>query len=254
METKRFTDKVVLVTGVTSGIGRTTAIAFAREGAKVVTASRREHLGAEVVEEITAAGGEACFIRTDIRNPDDIDNLFAKILEMHGRLDIAFNNAGMSHPHIPLVAKATVEEWDSVIETNARGTWLCMKQEIPQMVKQGGGVIVNTGSILGFTADYGLSHYCASKHAIQALTKTAALEYASKNVRINAVCPGPIQTEILERASRCIPNMYDMVIANTAMKRVGETHEISEAVLWLCSDEASFMIGKEISIDGGQSI
>lgn len=254
VEEKRFRDKVVLVTGATSGIGRTTAVAFAREGARVVTAARREKLGESLVEEITQAGDDACFIKTDIRNPDEIDNLFNQIFERYDRLDIAFNNGGISHPHIPTVAKTTVEEWDEVIETNARGTWLCMKHEINRMLKQGGGIIVNTSSILGFTADYGLSHYCASKHAILALTRTAALEYASKNIRINAVCPGPIQTEILERAAKYIPNMYDMVIANTAMKRIGDTDEISGIVLWLCSDEASYMIGKEISVDGGQSI
>lgn len=254
MERKRFSDKVVLVTGTTSGIGRATALAFAGEGAKVVTAARREERGAELVDQIIKDGGEACFIRTDIRNPGDIDNLFEKILEKYCRLDIAVNNAGMSHPHIPTVAKTTVEEWDAVIETNARGTWLCMKQEIKQMLARGGGVIVNTASILGFTADYGLSHYCASKHAILGLTRTAAYEYAKKNIRINAVCPGPIQTEILERASQFIPNMYEMVIANTAMKRIGEPREVSGIILWMCSDEASYMIGKEIVVDGGQSI
>ena len=254
MEIKRFEGKIVLVTGATSGIGRVTALAFGREGATVILAARRENLGAEVAAEITDGGSEALFVRTDVRKPEDIDNLFDVILEKYGRLDIAFNNAGTSLPHIPLVAKTTLEEWDTVIETNMRGIWLCMKKEIPQMLKQGGGIIVNTASILGFSADYGLSHYCASKHGILGLTKTAALEYASKNIRINAVCPGPIQTEILERAAPLIPNMYEMVIANTAMKRIGDPDEISGAVLWLCSDEASYMIGKEISIDGGQTI
>jgi len=254
LEIKRFEGKIVLVTGATSGIGRVTALAFGREGATVILAARRENLGAEVAAEITDGGSEALFVRTDVRKPEDIDNLFDVILEKYGRLDIAFNNAGTSLPHIPLVAKTTLEEWDTVIETNMRGIWLCMKKEIPQMLKQGGGIIVNTASILGFSADYGLSHYCASKHGILGLTKTAALEYASKNIRINAVCPGPIQTEILERAAPLIPNMYEMVIANTAMKRIGDPDEISGAVLWLCSDEASYMIGKEISIDGGQTI
>lgn len=254
MEIKLFEGKIVLVTGGTSGIGRATAVAFGKEGATVVIAARRENLGAEVVQEITDGGSEALFVRTDVRKPEDIDHLFDTILEKYGRLDIAFNNAGTSLPHIPLVAKTTLKEWDTVIETNMRGIWLCMKKEIPQMLKQGEGIIVNTASILGFSADYGLSHYCASKHGILGLTKTAALEYASKNIRINAVCPGPIQTEILERAAPLIPNMYEMVINNTAMKRIGDPDEIAGAVLWLCSDEASYMIGKEISIDGGQTI
>lgn len=254
MEMKLFEGKIVLVTGGTSGIGRATAVAFGREGATVVIAGRRENLGAEVTGEIQDGGSEALYVRTDVRKPEDIDHLFDVILERYGQLDIAFNNAGASLPHIPLVNKTTLEEWDTVIETNARGIWLCMKKEIPQMLKQGGGIIVNTASILGFSAEYGLSHYCASKHAILGLTKTAALEYAPKNIRINAVCPGPIQTEMIEKAASFIPNMYKMVIGNTAMKRVGNPDEISGAVLWLCSDEASYMIGKEIAIDGGQTI
>jgi len=254
LEIKLFEGKVVLVTGATSGIGRATALAFGREGATVVLAARRENLGEEVAKEITEGGSEALYVRTDVRKPEDIDNLFDVILAQHGRLDIAFNNAGVSLPHIPLITKTTLEEWDLVMETNMRGIWLCMKKEIPQMLKQGGGIIVNTASILGFSGEYGLSHYCASKHGILGLTKTAALEYAGKNIRINAVCPGPIQTEMIERAAPLIPNMYEMVINNTAMKRIGNPDEIAGAVLWLCSDEAAYMIGKEIAIDGGQTI
>jgi NAD(P)-dependent dehydrogenase (short-subunit alcohol dehydrogenase family) len=254
LETKSFEGKIILVTGGTSGIGRATAVAFGREGATVVIAGRRENLGSEVAGEITAGGSEALYVRTDVRKPEDIDRLFDVIMEQYGRLDIAFNNAGASLPHIPLVTRTTLEEWDTVMETNARGIWLCMKKEIPQMLKQGGGIIVNTASILGFSAEYGLSHYSASKHAILGLTKTAALEYAGRNIRINAVCPGPIQTEMIEKAASFIPNMYKMVIGNTAMKRIGDPDEVAGAVLWLCSDEAAYMIGKEIAIDGGQTI
>jgi NAD(P)-dependent dehydrogenase (short-subunit alcohol dehydrogenase family) len=249
-----FTGKVTLVTGGTSGIGRATAVAFGREGAKVIIAARRENLGNDVVKEIKDSGGEAIYIRTDVRKPEDIDHLFQTILDSYGRLDIAFNNAGVSLPHIPTAAKTTLAEWDMVMETNMRGVWLCMKQEIPQMLKQGGGVIVNTASVLGFSGEYGLTHYCASKHGILGLTKTAALEYARKNIRINAVCPGPIRTEMTQNAVPFVPNMLDMMKNNTAMKRIGTPDEIAGAVLWLCSDEAAFMIGKEITVDGGQTI
>ncbi len=249
-----FLAKVALVTGGTSGIGRAAALAFGREGAKVVIAGRRENLGNEVVEEIRNSGGEAAFVRTDVRKPEEIDHLFKTILEMYGRLDIAFNNAGASLPHIPTAAKTTLDEWNLVMETNMRGIWLCMKQEIAQMLKQGGGIIVNTASILGFSGEYGLTHYCASKHGILGLTKTAALEYARKNIRINAVCPGPIMTEMIESAVPFVPTMLGMLKNGTAMKRIGSPDEIAGAVLWLCSDEAAFMIGKEIAIDGGYTI
>jgi NAD(P)-dependent dehydrogenase (short-subunit alcohol dehydrogenase family) len=254
LEIKLFEGKVVLVTGGTSGIGRATAMAFGREGAKVIIAGRRENLGEEVAREIAGLGTEAVYIRTDVRKPEDIDHLFMSILEKYGRLDIAFNNAGYSLPHIPTAAKTKLEEWDQVMETNMRGIWLCMKQEIPQMLKQGGGIIVNTASILGFSGEYGLTHYCASKHGILGLTKTAALEYCNKNIRINAVCPGPIMTEMIENDVPFVPAMLDMLKNGTALKRLGKPEEIAGAVLWLCSDEAAFMIGKEIAIDGGYTI
>jgi NAD(P)-dependent dehydrogenase (short-subunit alcohol dehydrogenase family) len=254
LDVKMFEGKVVLVTGGTSGIGRATALAFGREGATVVIAGRREHLGAEVVAEITKTGTDALYIKTDVRQPEEIDHLFETLLSQYGRLDIAFNNAGVSLPHVPSAAKTTLEEWDLVMETNLRGHWLCMKQEIRQMLKQGGGIIVNTASILGFSGESRLSHYCASKHAILGLTKTAALEYCHKNIRINAVCPGPILTDMIRDAVPFVPTMLDMLRDGTAMKRLGAPEEIAGAVLWLCSDEAAFMIGKEITLDGGYTI
>lgn len=254
MEKKLFTGKVALVTGATSGIGKATAFAFAREGATVVLAGRREHLGREVQEEIERAGGTACYVKTDVRKIEDIENLFRTILDRFGRLDLAFNNAGVSLPHIPTITKVTLEEWDLVMETNLRGVWLCMKHEIPIMLGQGGGVIVNTSSILGFTGEYGLSHYCATKHGILGLTKTAALEYCGKNIRINAVCPGPILTEMLEAAVPFVPTMMDMMKNGTAVKRVGGPEEVAEAVIWLCTDEAAFMIGQELVVDGGYTV
>lgn len=254
MEIKRYDNKVVLVTGGTSGIGRATAVAFAGEGAQVIIAARRENLGNEVVQGIKEKDGKATFIKTDIRNPGEIDRLFQAILDRYGRLDCAFNNAGAGSAKMPPAAKIPEEEWDDILNTNLRGTWLCMKHEISQMLKQGGGIIVNTASVLGLTGEYGLASYCASKHGIIGLTKTAALEYATKNIRINAVCPGPIRTEMLEAPMVYFDKMKDMLLAKTPMKRIGEPEEIAGAVLWLCSDESSFMTGKELVVAGGQGV
>lgn len=254
MEIRRYDNKAVLVTGGTSGIGRATALAFGAEGASVIIAARRENLGHEVVAEIEAAGGKAVFIRTDIRIPEEIDRLFRDIQSRYGRLDCAFNNAGLGSPGMPPAAKITEEEWDDILNTNLRGTWLCLKHEVGMMLKQGGGVIVNTASVLGVTGEYGLSHYCASKHGIIGLTKTAALEYAHKNIRVNAVCPGPIRTAMLTDPMVHFPKMKDLLIAKTPMRRMGEPEEIAGAVLWLCSDESSFMTGKELVVAGGQGV
>lgn len=254
MENKRFEGKVVLVTGGTSGIGRATAVAFAREGARVIIAGRRENLGSEVVGQIEGGGGEAVYVKTDIKKPEEIENLFNAVLDKYGRLDCAFNNAGVSSPKAPITPKYTLEDWDNIMDTNLRGTWLCMKYEIEQMLKQGGGTIVNTASVLGFVGHLGLSLYCASKHAVIGLTRSAALEYIHKNIRINAVCPGPIRTEMLMSPQKYLPNLEELIIAETPMRRIGEPGEIAGAVLWLCSEESSFMVGKELVIAGGQSV
>lgn len=251
MEIKMFEGKIALVTGATSGMGRATAVAFAREGATVFMAARREQRGQEVVDQIATEGGTSIFVKTDVRNPQDVENLFQTILAQYGRLDFAFNNAEISLPHVPTILKTTEEEWDRLMETNARGVWLCMKEEIPIMIKQGGGVIVNTASILGMIGEWGLSHYAASKHASLGLAKTAALEYAKKNVRINTICPGPIMTEMLEVALPFMPKMLDVMASKTAVRRIGQPEEIAGTALWLCTDEAAFTIGKEIAIDGG---
>lgn len=246
-----FEGKVVLVTGATAGMGRATAIAFAREGAQVIMAARREERGREVVSQIASEGGQSIFVKTDVRNPADVDHLFKTILDKYGRLDFAFNNAGVSSPANPITIKIDDDEWDRIMETNVRGVWLCMKHEIEIMKKQGGGVIVNTASILGIVGDWGLTHYCASKHGSLGLTKTAALEYAKDNIRINTICPGPIMTEMLEMALPFMPKMIEVMASKTALRRVGEPEEIAGAAMWLCTDEASFMMGKEIAIDGG---
>jgi NAD(P)-dependent dehydrogenase (short-subunit alcohol dehydrogenase family) len=251
LEIKMFAGKIALVTGATAGMGRATALAFAREGARVVMAARREERGQDVVEQIARAGGESLFVKTDVRNPADVDALFQTIMDRYGRLDFAFNNAGVSTSHNPTVIKYDDAEWDRVLETNLRGVWLCMKHEIDIMKKQGGGVIVNTASILGVVGDWGLSSYCASKHGSLEMAKTAALEYCKDNIRINTICPGPIITEMLEKALPFMPTMLEVMAGKTAVRRVGRPEEIAGAVLWLCTDEAGFMIGKEIAIDGG---
>lgn len=253
MNTKRFEDKVVLVTGGTSGIGRATALAFGKEGATVIIAARRENLGAEVVDEIKKDGGDAVFIRTDVAIPDDIENLFKEISERYGRLNYAFNNAGTSVSPRRTV-KTTMEEWDLIMNTNLRGVWLCMKYEIPLLIKQGGGAIVNTSSILGLRSDDGASLYSASKHAILGLTKAAALEVAHWKVRVNAVCPGFVETAMPEKLWKNNPAVKDAIIGAIPLQRLGKPEEISGAVLWLCSDAATFMTGKEMAIGGGHGI
>lgn len=253
MKIQRFKDMVVLVTGGNSGIGKATALAFADEGATVIIAARRENLGREVVEAITAKGGKAEFIKTDVTVPEQVEVLFAAIVERHGRLNHAFNNAGTGVA-MRRTANATLEEWDVIMNTNLRGVWLCMKYEIPLIRKQGGGSIVNNSSILGVRNNDGLSVYSASKHAILGLTKAAALEVAHRNVRINAICPGFIETDMTKRIEDHNPAAMEALIATVPLGRLGKPEEISGAVLMLCSDAASFMTGKELVVAGGHGI
>lgn len=250
---KRFVDKVALVTGGNSGIGRATALAFAKDGAKVVIAARRESLGLEVSKEIESSFGEAIFIKTDVTRHSDIENLFSNIKETFGRLDFAFNNAGvMAHPN--RMDKETLESWNAVMSTNLFGVWLCMKYEIQQMLSQGGGVIVNNSSTAGIGGYPGNAIYSASKHGIIGLTKSAAAEYAKKNIRINAVCPGPTKTPMLEQIFENKPAIEDAHLSTILLGRFGTVEEISGAVLWLCSNEASFMTGYSMVIGGGQTV
>ncbi len=253
MKERRFEDKIVLVTGGNSGIGKATALAFAAEGATVVIAARRENLGNEVVETIKQKGGDAEFIRTDVTEPEQVEALFAAIGERHGRLNHAFNNAGTS-VMIRRTANATLEEWDTIMKTNLRGIWLCMKYEIPMIRKEGGGCIVNNSSILGVRCNDGLSIYSAGKHAILGLTKAAALEVAHRKVRVNAVCPGFIETAMSQKIFDHNPAAKDALIFTIPIGRLGKPEEIAGAVLTLCSDDAAFITGKEVVIAGGHGI
>ena len=254
MSSNRFQDKVALITGGNSGIGRAASIAFAKEGARVVIAARRENLGHEVVDIIQKDGGEAVFIRTDVTKPEEIEALFKATVDKYGRLDCAVNNAGVSSSAMRRIINTTMEDWDWTMNTNLRGVWLCMKHEIRQMLSQGGGAIVNTASIAGLSTEVGMSIYCASKHGVMGLTKTAALEYAHKNIRVNAVCPGFIHTPMLEEPWQTNPAIKDFTLSQVPMKRFGKPEEIAGAILWLCSDEAAYMTGREMVIGGGQTL
>jgi NAD(P)-dependent dehydrogenase (short-subunit alcohol dehydrogenase family) len=243
-------DKVALVTGGTSGIGRDTAVLFAQAGAKVVVAGRREAEGKETVDLIRTAGSDGFFVKTDVSKGADVQSLVQKTVEKFGRLDMAFNNAGIEGRWVPLTEQSE-QEWDSVININLKGTWLCMKYEIPQMLKQGGaGAIVNMSSVAGLMGAAGAGVYCASKHGVIGLTRTAALEYARSGIRVNAVCPAVIETPMADRAF-ADPEANKRILALHPIGRFGKPMEIAEAVLWLCSDKSTFMTGHYIVLDGG---
>ncbi len=247
---KKLQDKVVLVTGASSGIGRATALAFAKKGAKVVIAARRVKDSEETIQKIKDAGGEGTFIKADVSQKSEVENLIQKAVEKYGRIDCAFNNAGTSGERAPL-AECTEENWDMVINISLKGIWLCMKYEIQQMQKQGGGVIVNMSSDQGLVAVPNLSPYIAAKHGIIGLTKSAALEYAKAGIRVNVVCPGLIMTEKLEKAMQAKGAEVLGPVALIPMGRIGKSEEVADAVLWLCSDASSYVTGHSLVIDGG---
>lgn len=246
-----YQNKVVLVTGGTSGIGKTTAIAFASQGAKVVISGRRESEGAAIVEQIRAAGGEATFVRADVTIESDIKALVEATVAKYGRLDIAFNNAGVEH--VGPITEVTAEAFHQVFNINVLGVLLSQKYEIPAMLAAGGGVIINTSSIAGRIGMANVSVYIASKHAVEGLTKVAALEYATQGIRVNAVAPGAIVTDMMERfagggedseGAKYLASLHPM-------KRLGRSEEIAETVLFLASDRASFITGQSLAVDGG---
>jgi NAD(P)-dependent dehydrogenase (short-subunit alcohol dehydrogenase family) len=247
-----FDQQVALVTGGASGIGRAAALAFAREGAAVVVSDVNDEQGAETVSLIIANGGDALYIRTDVSKAAQVEALIAGTIQTYGRLDCAFNNAGVGGMMGPLQEK-TEGEWDSVMNVNLKGVWLCMKYEIPAMLANGGGAIVNMASVAGLLGFAHASIYDASKHGVIGLTKTAAIEQAAKHIRINAVCPGFTDTPMVSTMVEVAPQMGRAVTANP-MRRMGKPEEIADAVVYLCSHKASFITGQALALDGGMTI
>ncbi len=245
----QFAGKVALITGGTAGIGRATAIAFAKEGAKVAITGRREKEGGEVVAEIKELGGEAIFIRTDITKAADVKAMVDQTVETFGRLDYAFNNAGIEQPMTPLTQQ-TEEVFDQVINTNVKGVWLSLQHEIPAILQTGGGAIVNTSSVAGLVGMPSIEIYIASKHAVEGLTKSAAMEFAKQNIRVNAVAPGAIETRMY-RDFVPTPEAKQYLASLHPVGRIGQPEEVASAVLYLCSDGAAFITGQTIPIDGG---
>jgi len=242
--------KVAIITGGTSGIGRDTAVLFAEAGAKVVVAGRREAEGNETVDLIRKAGGVGLFVQTDVSKARDIEALVRRSVEKFGRVDTAFNNAGIEGNWRPIVDQSE-EEWDHVIDINLKGVWLCVKHEIQQMLKQGGGgTIVNMSSVAGLMGAPAAAPYCASKHGVIGLTRTAALEYAKEKIRVNAVCPAVIESPMEQRLFG-EPEAHKYALSMHPIGRLGTPREIAEAVLWLCSEKSSFMTGHYIVLDGG---
>jgi NAD(P)-dependent dehydrogenase (short-subunit alcohol dehydrogenase family) len=243
-------NKIALITGGTTGIGRDTAILFAKHGAKVVICGRRETEGNQTIGLVRATGGDGLFVKSDVSKSADVQSLVEKTVERFARVDLLFNNAGIEGDWKPIVEQSE-QDWDRVIDINLKGTWLCLKFVIQQMLKQGtGGAIVNMSSVAGLMGSAGAAIYVASKHGVIGLTRTAALEYAAKGIRVNAVCPAVIETAMADRAFR-EPEANKRVLAMHPIGRFGKPMEIAEAVLWLCSSRSSFMTGHYITLDGG---
>lgn len=242
--------KVALVTGASSGIGRATALAFAREGAKVVVADVTVEGGEETVALVKKTGGEAIFVKTDVSKAAEVETLVNKAVATYGRLDCAHNNAGIAGKS-KTVVDDTEDNWDRILAINLKGVWWCMKYEIAQMLKQGGGAIVNTASDAGLIGVRRGGAYVASKHGVVGLTKTAALEYAKAGIRVNCVCPGPIDTPMLQGIGGRNPQVIEKMATAQPGGRLGKPEEIAEAAVWLCSDAASFVTGLPMPVDGG---
>lgn len=248
--TNSITGKTALVTGAGSGIGRAAAIAFASAGANVVVADIDIAGGDETVALMRGLAGKGVFVAADISRGPEVDALIKTTVDTFGSLDCAFNNAGIQG-ELSLTADCTEENWDHIIGINLKGVWLCMKYEIQQMLKQGAGAIVNNSSNFGLVGSNGMPAYSAAKHGVVGLTKTAAIEYAKSGVRVNAVCPGPVQTPLVDKIVARQPEIVDAITAREPIGRMGQPHEIASAVVWLCSDEASFVVGSVLPVDGG---
>ncbi|HIM78694.1 MAG TPA: SDR family oxidoreductase [Dehalococcoidia bacterium] len=242
--------KVSLITGGGSGIGKASALAFAREGSKVVVADVNVEGGEQTVRLIQDTGGEATFVRADVSNSGDVSDMVSHAVQTYNRLDCAFNNAGISGGR-GRIHEYTEDDWSRVLNINLTGVWLCMKYEIIQMLKQGGGAIVNTASVMGLVGGSRSPAYGATKHGVVGLTKTGAVDYAQEAIRINAVCPGYIRTPMIEQGILSDPVAEERVVSRHPMHRLGTPEEIAEAVVWLCSDAASFVTGHAMTVDGG---
>ena len=254
MHETTFAGLTALVTGAASGIGRHTALAFARAGAQLVLVDIDAEAGAALAAEIEAGGGSALFVRTDVSRSEQVDDMMAAALARFGRIDCAFNNAGIEEEHLKL-AESDEALYDRMMAINVKGVWLCMRRQIAQMLAQeGGGAIVNTASVAGIVGAPRHAIYAASKHAVVGLTKSAAAEYGKKGIRINSVCPGVIRTPMLERALARDPNWESSLVALHPIGRLGEVADVSAAVLWLCSDAAGFVSGHQLVVDGGMTI
>ena len=245
--------RVALVTGGASGIGRASALALARSGAIVTVADLDEEGGRETVELIAEAGGSACFVEADVGRGDQVATLIAGIVERHGRLDLAHNNAGMMAYGIPL-DECPDDLWDTVLEVNLKGIWLCLKHEFRQMRRQRAGAIVNTSSVLGLRGSAGAAPYVASKHGVIGLTRVAALEGAPDGIRVNAVCPSWVRTPPLDIMMALTPQLESEFTRMAPLGRLGTPEEVADAVVWLCSDAASFVTGHALVIDGGLTV
>ncbi len=249
---KPLKDKIALVTGGAMGIGKSACVALAREGAKVVVSDRLDDKGEETADLIRKSDGEAIFVQADVSKAIEVEALIEKTVAAYGRLDCAFNNAGIGASRPGKTAEQDEEDFDRLIRVNLKGVWLCMKYELIQMLKQGGGVIVNNSSVAGLRANQiDTVGYIASKHGVSGITATAALEYADQGIRINAVCPGFTLTPMAEKAVQHNPRIEDMMKAMVPMKRWGNTKDVDETVVWLFSDAASYITGQNIVVDGG---
>lgn len=244
-------DKVALITGGESGIGRAAAVMFAEEGAHVVVAGIGETLGKETVELVSAAGGTAVFVKTDVRNADELDAAVAAATDTFGRLDYAVNSAGVEvmKPFLDM----SVEDWDFVTSTNLKGVWSSMRAEIPAMLKSGGGAIVNISSLAGLSGFPKLAPYVASKAGVLGLTKTASMEFAGQGIRVNSVCPGTIDTPIFRKGMQEDRENTELAASMNPMGRVGTAEELAYTVLVLCSDKAGYITGITVAVDGGWS-
>lgn len=255
---QNFKGKVALVTGGSSGIGRAAALAFAKAGAKVVVANRRVEAGQETVSMIREIDGEATFVRTDVSKASDVEALVKAAVQIYGRLDCALNNAATDEGFGPRLAELSEQDFDYQIGINLKGVWLCMKYELLQMVKQGGGTIVNMSSLNGLGGGAHACLYSTAKHGVIGLTKSAALEYATNNIRVNAICAGAFDTPMLDRVfERAAPGNAKQVEAYynslVALRRIGKPEEAADAVLWMCSDASSYVTGATLIVDGGLS-